>query len=51
MGCLYLRIEVKLRLVGGVDQGLMKNRQIDRLDGMLTKRNSQHKNILVIFSP
>ena len=31
MGCLILEIEGQSCLVGGVDQGLTKNRQIDLL--------------------
>ena len=38
MGCLYLEIEGQSCLVGSVDQGLMKNRQIDLLDRMTQKR-------------
>ena len=34
MGCLYLEIERQSCLVGSVDQGLMKYRQIDQLDRM-----------------
>ena len=30
MDCLYIEIEGQPCLVGSVDQGLMKNRQIDR---------------------
>ena len=50
MGCLYLEIEGQSCLAGSVDQGLMKNRQIDLLDRM-TKKRVRKKNILVIFSP
>ena len=38
MGCLYLEIEGQSCLVGSVDQGLMKNRQIDLLDRRTQKR-------------
>ena len=38
MGCLYLEIEGQSCLVGSVDQGLMKNRQIDLLGRMTQKR-------------
>ena len=40
MGSLYLEIEGQPCLVGGVDHGSMKNRQIDLLDRM-TKKKSQ----------
>ena len=49
MGCLYLEIEGQSCLVGCVDQGFMKNRQIDLLDRM-TQKKSQQKNISVMFS-
>ena len=49
MGCLYLEIEGQSCLVGSVDQGLIKNRQIDLLDRM-TQRKSKKKKI-PIFSP
>ena len=49
MGCLYFEIEGQSCLVGSVNQGLMKNRQIDLLDRMTQKRC--RKNILVILSP
>ena len=45
MGFLYLEIEGQPCLVGSVDRGLMKNRQIDLLDRMTQKR--EKKNILV----
>ena len=38
MGFLYLMIEGQSCMVGSVDQGLMKNRQIDLLDRMTKKR-------------
>ena len=38
MGCLYLDIEGQSCLVGSVDQGSMKNRQIDLFDRMTKKR-------------
>ena len=40
MGCLYLEIEGQSSLVGSVDQGLMKNGQIDQL-GRMTQQKSQ----------
>ena len=49
MGWLYIEIEGQSCLVGSVDQGLMKNRQIDLLDRMTQKR--ARKNIQVMFSP
>ena len=38
MGCLYLEIGGQSCLVSSVDQGLMKNEQIDLLDHMAQKR-------------
>ena len=38
MGSLYLEIEGQSRLVGSVDQGLIKNRHIDLLDRMTQER-------------
>ena len=38
MGCFYFESERQSCLVGSVDQGLMKNRHIDRLDRMTQKR-------------
>ena len=49
MGCLFLEIEGQSCSVGSVDQGLMKNRQLDLLD-RITPEKSQKKNVLVIFS-
>ena len=49
MGCLYLELEGQSRLVGSVDQGLMKNRQIDLLDRMTQKR-ARKKHFSHIFS-
>ena len=46
MGCLYLEIEGQSCLVGSVDHGLIKNRQIDLLDRITQKE----KNSLVNFS-
>ena len=43
MGCLYLEIEGQSCLVGSVDQGLMKNRQIDLLNRMIKKRARKKK--------
>ena len=43
MGCLYLDIEGQSCLVDMVDQGLMKNRQIDLFDGM-TEKEPENKN-------
>ena len=43
MGCLYLEIEGQSCLVGSVDQGLMKNRQIDLLDRMTQNRARKKK--------
>ena len=48
MGCLYLEIEGQSCLVRSVDQGLMRNRQIDLLDH--DQEKSQKKYLLVIFS-
>ena len=47
MGCLYLDIEGQTCLVGSVDQGLMKNKQIDLLDRMTKTR--ARKNICNVF--
>ena len=47
MGCLCLEIKGQLCLVGSVDQGMMKNRHFDLLDGM-TQKGARKKNILVI---
>ena len=47
-GCLYLEIEGQSCLVGSVDQGLMKKRQIDLL-GRLTPRRASKKKKKVIF--
>ena len=41
MGCLYLEIGGQSCLVGSVDQGLMKNRQIDLLDRMTPKKEPE----------
>ena len=49
MGCLYFEIEGPSYLVGSVDQGLMKNRQIDLLDRMTKKR--ARKQIVESFFP
>ena len=49
MGCLYLDIEGQSYLVGSVDQGLVKNRQIDLLDRMTQKR--ARKRIFQSFFP
>ena len=38
MSCLYLEIEGQSCLVGSVDQGLTKNRQVDLLDRMTKER-------------
>ena len=38
MGCLYLELEAQSCLLDDVDQGLIKNRQIDLLDRMTKKR-------------
>ena len=38
MGCSYLDIEGQSCLMGSVDQGLVKNRQIDLLDRMTQER-------------
>ena len=46
MGCLYLEIEGQSCLVGSVDEGLIKNRQIDLLDRMTKKRGGQKKAII-----
>ena len=48
IGCLYLEIEGQSWLVGGVDQGLMKTRQIDWLDRM-TKHRASKKYIWSFF--
>ena len=48
MGCLYLEIEGQSCLVGNVDQGLMKNRQIDLL-GRMTRKRAKKKNGRHIF--
>ena len=50
MGCLYLEIEGQSCLVDSVDQGLMKNTQIDLFDRM-TKKRARKKNVLSVFSP
>ena len=49
MCCLYLEIEGQSCLVGSVDQGLVKNRQIDLFERMTTKR--ARKNVLTYFFP
>ena len=49
MDCLYLDIEGQSRLVGSVDQGSMKNRQIDLLDRMTQKR-AKKKTIVVLYA-
>ena len=56
MGCLNLEIEGQSCLVGSVDRGLMKNRQIDLLERMTKKKarkkyTSIFKYIFVLFSP
>ena len=49
MGCLlYLEIEGQSCLVGSVDQGLMKNRQVVLLDRM-TKKEPENKYLSHIF--
>ena len=48
VGCLYLEIEGQSCLVGSVDEGLMKNGQVDLLD-RTTQKRARKKNILVIF--
>ena len=48
MGCLYLEIEGQ-SLVSSVDEGLMKNRQIDLLDRITQKK--ARKNFQIIFPP
>ena len=50
MGCLYLEIEGQSCLVGSVDQGLMKDRQIDLLDSTTQKR-ARKKPFWSFFSP
>ena len=47
MDCLNLEIEDQSCLVGGVDQGLMKNRQIDLLDRM-TKKRAKKKTYVIL---
>ena len=49
MGCLYLEIERQSRLVGSVDQDLMRNRHVDLLDRM-TKKRAKKKHSSDIFS-
>ena len=49
MGCLYLEIEGQSCLVGSIDQGLMKNSQIDLLNRMTKER--ARKSILEVFFP
>ena len=44
MGCLNLEIEGQSCLVGSVNQGLKKNRQIDLLDRMTKKKSQKKKN-------
>ena len=44
MDCLYLEIEGQSCLVGSVDQGLMKNGQIDLSDRITKKRARKEKN-------
>ena len=53
MGCLCIEIEGQSRLVGSVDQGLMKNRQIDLLNRMTQIRavKSQKKKHFSNFFP
>ena len=48
MGCLYLEIEGQ-SLVGSVDQGLMKSRQIDLLDRMTKQEPKIY--VFIIFTP
>ena len=48
MGCLYLKIEGQSCLVGSVDQGLMKSRQINLLDSM-TQQRARKKHFSHIF--
>ena len=48
MGCLNLEIEGQSCLVGSVNQGLKKNREIDLLDRM-TKKKEPEKEKSVIF--
>ena len=48
MGCLYFEIEGQSCLMGSVDQGLTKNRQIDLLDRRTPKEPEKKK--IVIFS-
>ena len=48
MGCLYVEIEGQSCLVGSVDQGLVKNRQIDLLDRM-TKNEPEQKHFSHFF--
>ena len=43
MGCLYLEIEGQSCLLDDVDQGLMKNRQIDLLDRRTQKRGRKKR--------
>ena len=43
LGCLYLEIEGQSCLVDSVDQGLMKNSQIDLLDRMTPKKGQKKK--------
>ena len=43
MGFLYLEIEGPSCLVDNVDQGLMKNKQIDLLDRMTQKKRQKKK--------
>ena len=50
MACRYLEIEGQSCLSRSADQGLMKKRQIDLLDGM-TKRSAKKIIILVICLP
>ena len=49
MGCLYLEVEGQPCLVGSVDQGLMKNRQVDLLDRMTQKRTRKKTFLSHIF--
>ena len=48
MGCLFLEIKDQSCLVGSVDQGLMKNRQIDLFDRM-TKKEPEKKHFTHFF--
>ena len=48
MGSLYLEIEGQSCLVGSVDKGLMKNRQINLL-GRMTQKRARKKHFSNIF--